>query len=81
MRRRFDLLPVVVLCLAPSGPSSATTNAPTHDWFSTIIEYDAVRGNVVQRYAEYEARPQIHVGAAAAHRQRRSMGQSIPPAR
>jgi hypothetical protein len=41
MRRRFPLLAILILCLALSGPSRATADAPTHEWFSMIIE---VRG-------------------------------------
>ena len=30
-----------------------------------LHRHDAARGNVAQRYAEYEAKPQIHIGAAS----------------
>jgi len=31
-----------------------------------LHRHDATRGNVARRYAEYEARPQVHIGPAAA---------------
>jgi hypothetical protein len=41
MRRRFDLLAIVIPCLTLADPSIAATDASTHDWFSMILE---VRG-------------------------------------
>ncbi len=41
MRHGLDILLIVALCLVLSGPSSAATDASTHEWFSMMIE---VRG-------------------------------------
>ena len=46
-----------------------------------LHRYDAGRGNVAPRYAEYEARPQIQVGPAAAQKEPENMGKGNPPAR
>jgi hypothetical protein len=62
MRHCFDLVPIVVLCLVLSGPSTAATDTSTHEWFSMIIE---VRGNVAKRYGEYAVKPQIRISSVS----------------
>jgi hypothetical protein len=57
MRRRLDLLLIMVLGLALSGPSSAATDTPTHDWFSMIVEVrglsDGARGVPVSTFVDF----------------------------
>jgi len=57
VRRRFDLLTIVVLGLALSGSSSAATDTPTHDWFSIIIEVrglaDGAQGVPVSTFVDF----------------------------
>jgi hypothetical protein len=38
MRHHFNVLPIAMLCLVLSAPSSAATNTSTHEWFSMTIE-------------------------------------------
>ena len=57
MRHCFDFLPITVLCLVLSGPSSAATDTPTHEWIAMIVEVrglpDSARGVPVSTLVDF----------------------------